>query len=85
MADVERTFETYDIDVLGVTETGTPRKYSEILRSTVVLGLAKRGSASYTHLRAHETRHEIVCRLLLEKKKRLDIISYAIFCLRKKK
>src|SRR5450756_2703985 len=25
---------------------------------------------SYTHLRAHETRHEIVCRLLLEKKKK---------------
>nr|WP_245921203.1 PKD domain-containing protein [Brachybacterium timonense] len=25
--------------------------------------------ASYTHLRAHETRHELVCRLLLEKKK----------------
>src|SRR5450756_2920503 len=24
---------------------------------------------SYTHLRAHETRHELVCRLLLEKKK----------------
>src|SRR5450759_286956 len=23
---------------------------------------------SYTHLRAHETRHDIVCRLLLEKK-----------------
>src|SRR5665648_1136346 len=28
------------------------------------------GSAvSYTHLRAHETRHDLVCRLLLEKKK----------------
>ena len=26
------------------------------------------GSVSYTHLRAHETRHELVCRLLLEKK-----------------
>ena len=26
-------------------------------------------SVSYTHLRAHETRHDIVCRLLLEKKK----------------
>src|SRR5659263_235840 len=26
---------------------------------------------SYTHLRAHETRHDLVCRLLLEKKKRL--------------
>src|SRR5450756_2403147 len=24
-------------------------------------------SVSYTHLRAHETRHDIVCRLLLEK------------------
>ena len=26
---------------------------------------------SYTHLRAHETRHDLVCRLLLEKKKRM--------------
>src|SRR5450756_2024497 len=25
-------------------------------------------SVSYTHLRAHETRHDLVCRLLLEKK-----------------
>src|SRR5450759_3301581 len=28
-----------------------------------------RGPVSYTHLRAHETRHDLVCRLLLEKKK----------------
>src|SRR5450759_2835441 len=28
------------------------------------------GPVSYTHLRAHETRHDIVCRLLLEKKKK---------------
>src|SRR5450759_5910244 len=26
--------------------------------------------AAYTHLRAHETRHDLVCRLLLEKKKK---------------
>src|SRR5450759_2765212 len=26
-------------------------------------------TVSYTHLRAHETRHDLVCRLLLEKKK----------------
>src|SRR5665648_644702 len=26
---------------------------------------ALRGAVSYTHLRAHETRHDIVCRLLL--------------------
>src|SRR5450756_1516329 len=29
----------------------------------------QRQSVSYTHLRAHETRHDLVCRLLLEKKK----------------
>ena len=29
---------------------------------------------SYTHLRAHETRHDLVCRLLLEKKKILSLI-----------
>src|SRR5450756_1415485 len=29
-----------------------------------------RESVSYTHLRAHETRHDLVCRLLLEKKKK---------------
>ena len=33
-------------------------------------------TVSYTHLRAHETRHDLVCRLLLEKKK----LSY-IFCI----
>src|SRR5659263_561226 len=27
---------------------------------------------SYTHLRAHETRHDLVCRLLLEKKKQMQ-------------
>src|SRR5428012_22478 len=32
---------------------------------------ARRDSpVSYTHLRAHETRHDLVCRLLLEKKKK---------------
>src|SRR5450756_2268255 len=32
-------------------------------------GWAEREPVSYTHLRAHETRHDLVCRLLLEKKK----------------
>src|SRR5450756_2676253 len=32
--------------------------------------LWNRMSVSYTHLRAHETRHDLVCRLLLEKKKK---------------
>src|SRR5450756_2906447 len=32
-------------------------------------------TVSYTHLRAHETRHDIVCRLLLEKKKTNRLIK----------
>ena len=33
-------------------------------------------AVSYTHLRAHETRHDLVCRLLLEKKKTKRSVSY---------
>ena len=32
----------------------------------------KLGPVSYTHLRAHETPEHLVCRLLLEKKKKQD-------------
>ena len=35
----------------------------------IVLGY---GAVSYTHLRAHETVLDLVCRLLLEKKKKND-------------
>ena len=37
-------------------------------------------TVSYTHLRAHETRGNLVCRLLLEKKN--DFVSCAIFFFR---
>src|SRR5450756_679197 len=46
-------------------------QYSPLLveRNTPYLAPAYRVVAvSYTHLRAHETRHDLVCRLLLEKK-----------------
>ena len=42
-------------------------------RNAEALGLdrsAGRRAVSYTHLRAHETVLDLVCRLLLEKKKR---------------
>src|SRR5665648_509329 len=35
----------------------------------ILEGIDRGIAVSYTHLRAHETRHDIVCRLLLEKKK----------------
>ncbi|WDT36821.1 hypothetical protein PVA38_11390 [Streptococcus pneumoniae D39] len=38
--------------------------------------LFKTKSVSYTHLRAHETVLDLVCRLLLEKKKKKTQIIY---------
>ena len=38
------------------------------LRGLLWAGLAVLGPVSYTHLRAHETVLDLVCRLLLEKK-----------------
>src|SRR5450756_2686409 len=46
---------------------------AEQRQGRAVLGRRRRpdpGPVSYTHLRAHETRHDLVCRLLLEKKKK---------------
>src|SRR5450756_3066402 len=39
------------------------------VRQLVQLAHRSPAPVSYTHLRAHETRHDLVCRLLLEKKK----------------
>src|SRR5450756_2054628 len=46
---------------------------SDIATIILHLGIGVAGllvAVSYTHLRAHETRHDLVCRLLLEKKKK---------------
>ena len=48
-------------------------------------GICSTYPVSYTHLRAHETRHDLVCRLLLEKKIQISDptrqaeITYAVF------
>ena len=64
---------------LGVCAADYGSRYPTLTKRTVLalLGAMAAGitillvcySVSYTHLRAHETRHELVCRLLLEKKK----------------
>ena len=46
----------------GSTQTGSRAARKNSRATTAV-------PVSYTHLRAHETRHDLVCRLLLEKKK----------------
>src|SRR5665648_1248355 len=45
-------------------------KPSYILGTILILYFIFIAAVSYTHLRAHETRHDLVCRLLLEKKKK---------------
>src|SRR5450756_1810254 len=51
--------------------TPSPQKVKNIVTSMPIEApvLARLKAVSYTHLRAHETRHDLVCRLLLEKKK----------------
>src|SRR5450756_2737046 len=55
----------------------SPGKHRPVRRLSYIYGprtprpaTARPTPVSYTHLRAHETRHELVCRLLLEKKKK---------------
>jgi len=57
-------------------DDGRPTTYADINMDSA--GMISQGyyfwgqnirAVSYTHLRAHETRHDLVCRLLLEKKK----------------
>ena len=43
--------------------------YDALDRSDILITTGGLGPVSYTHLRAHETRSNLVCRLLLEKKK----------------
>src|SRR5450756_2463914 len=47
----------------------TPRIFARFWTANSGDTLELPKTVSYTHLRAHETRHDLVCRLLLEKKK----------------
>ena len=53
-------------------QSGGGVKVWSLLQMPEADGLFHKGiiAVSYTHLRAHETRHDFVCRLLLEKKKK---------------
>src|SRR5450759_2597498 len=57
-----RNFPNLSFSLNGVSVVGTDKFENDTL--------AGFKSVSYTHLRAHETRHDLVCRLLLEKKKK---------------
>src|SRR5450756_2067089 len=48
----------------------TKAEFIEIVERGIDASPTNEVPVSYTHLRAHETRHDLVCRLLLEKKKK---------------
>ena len=55
----------------GGTQKKKKKKIGWIIALVLVVVIVGYSVAvSYTHLRAHETRHDLVCRLLLEKKKK---------------
>src|SRR5450756_2682208 len=70
MADMTLSWPRLTWPALALRHAGPwPRKISATSR----IGRDTRAAlyaVSYTHLRAHETRHDLVCRLLLEKKKK---------------
>ena len=51
-------------------EKGTERAFTGIYHDNHKSGIYTCNAVSYTHLRAHETVLDLVCRLLLEKKKK---------------
>ena len=44
------------------------KPYFKIIKKNILMMVQCKYAVSYTHLRAHETRGNLVCRLLLEKK-----------------
>ena len=61
------------ITMMGICTTliGVLPTYAQIgVFAPILLVTLRIIPVSYTHLRAHETRHDLVCRLLLEKKKK---------------
>src|SRR5450756_3006605 len=62
-------FELYlEIDDVAQVDTTVEQVVARIARDSEVPVERVTEAVSYTHLRAHETRHDLVCRLLLEKK-----------------
>ena len=58
------------------TRAPVPVEVIPFARRPVADYLASLGAVSYTHLRAHETVLDLVCRLLLEKKKQKNREKY---------
>ena len=69
---LEKAARQFDHTILAVADyTGKPTTFNLEERYQLCLE-----AVSYTHLRAHETPEHLVCRLLLEKKKKQQYKQY---------
>ena len=68
---IRDSLETFGIVLDECCELGLPCIVSD--RGALAVRAGDGGPVSYTHLRAHETVLDLVCRLLLEKKKKKRI------------
>ncbi|WP_460413936.1 ArsC/Spx/MgsR family protein, partial [Staphylococcus aureus] len=59
-----------ELDLKNKLQTLSDDEKLELLSSDGMLVKRPLAAVSYTHLRAHETLSDLVCRLLLEKKKK---------------
>src|SRR5450756_2886557 len=66
-ASVEGSLRDLGVETIDLMQLHVPPP--EVYNAEV-FGILDELAVSYTHLRAHETRHDLVCRLLLEKKKK---------------
>ena len=70
-SDKKKSSDKSSFDVLPLKTAGEDsRPFPAVSAVTVVIPLVALIPVSYTHLRAHETKANLVCRLLLEKKKK---------------
>ena len=78
IADIAVATNSGQIKTGSLSRSDRMAKYNQLLRIEEEIGnnavygykRIKKGAVSYTHLRAHETGRNLVCRLLLEKKKK---------------
>ena len=61
------------------TKRITSKETKSLQRNLLLSHSVGVGAVSYTHLRAHETKANLVCRLLLEKKKKKNTTYHATF------
>eukprot|EP00658_Telonema_sp_P-2_P056619 TRINITY_DN45081_c0_g1_i1.p1 TRINITY_DN45081_c0_g1~~TRINITY_DN45081_c0_g1_i1.p1 ORF type:complete len:102 (+),score=15.21 TRINITY_DN45081_c0_g1_i1:337-642(+) len=75
---VPQTASDTTISAIWVEAVWTRRLLLEVVVASCSLVSSPSTAVSYTHLRAHETPEHLVCRLLLEKKKKNKNVTMSI-------